>query len=179
MSFLHKNVVNLNISYKLDTWSRDLNTYFVFGNCMLEAVKLTNNADRDKYGYRGYGIAFDLRSQFSWSDGSWSQNLIIFGADVSSSVHVDNKKKDILVADEGGLDDTTITAEAKYSINFTESGKIFVLSLHYNGRNSFLFVNAEKMYQFIAKYSETKPYSLCKTIFTQKILHSITRKKQS
>ena len=54
-----------------------------------------------------------------------------------------------------------------------------MLSLHYNGRNSFLFVNAEKMYQFIAKYSETKPYSLCKTIFTQKILHSITRKKQS
>ena len=42
------------------------------------------------------------------------------------------------------LDDTTLTAEAKYPINFTQSGKWFVLSLHYNGSNS--FVNASKIY---------------------------------
>ena len=42
-------------------------------------------------------------------------------------------------------------AEAKYSINFTESGKRFVLSLHYNVSNSFLFVNKVKMYQFKGK----------------------------
>ena len=46
-----------------------------------------------------------------------------------------------------GLDDTTITAEAEYPINFTESGKRFV---HYNGSNSF-FVNAVNIYQFKAK----------------------------
>ena len=54
------------------------------------------------------------------------QNVIIFGADMSSSVHIDNKEKDILVLGEGttqGLDDTILTAEAKYSINFTLSGK--------------------------------------------------------
>ena len=50
-----------------------------------------------------------------------------------------------------GIDDTTITAEDKYSINFTESGKRFALSLHYNGTNSLLFVNATKIYQFKAK----------------------------
>ena len=69
-------------------------------------------------------------------------------------------KKDILVLGEGpeqGLDDTTITAEAKYPINFKESGKIFVLNLHYNERNNFLLVNAIKMYQFKAKDSEIKP----------------------
>ena len=63
------------------------------------------------------------------------KNVIIFGADMSSSVHVDNKGKDILILGEGptqGLDDTTLTAEAKYPINFTQSGKRFVLSLHYN-----------------------------------------------
>ena len=73
---------------------------------------------------------------------------MIFGADMSSFVHVDNKGKDIVICGEGptqGLYDTT-TAKVKYLINFTQSGKRFVLSLHYNGRNSFLFVNATKVY---------------------------------
>ena len=83
---------------------------------------------------------------------------------MNSSVHVDNKEKDILVLSEGptqGLLDTTLTTEAKYHINFTQSGKRFVLSLHYNGSNSFLFVNAKKVYQFKAKKSEIKDYALC------------------
>ena len=65
-----------------------------------------------------------------------------------SSVHVDNKRKDVLIFGEGttqGLDDTTLTAEAKYPINFTQLGKRFVLSLHYNGSNNFLFVSATKI----------------------------------
>ena len=93
------------------------------------------------------------------------KNISIFGADMSSSVHVDNKGKDILILGEGpitqGLDDTPLTVEAKYPINFTKSGKRFVLSLHYNERNSFLFVNATKVYQFKAKNPEMKDYALC------------------
>ena len=64
-------------------------------------------------------------------------------------MHIDNKNKNNLILGEGptqGLDDTTLTAEAKYLINFTQSGKRFVLSLHYNGSKSFLFVNATKLY---------------------------------
>ena len=64
------------------------------------------------------------------------ENIIIFGADMSSFVHVDNKKKDILLLGEGptqGLDDT-ISAEAIYPIKFTQPNKRFVLSLHYNGK---------------------------------------------
>ena len=67
--------------------------------------------------------------------------------DMSSFVHLDNKGKDLLILGEGpkqGLNDTTLTQEAKYPINFTQSGKRFVLSLHYNGNSSFLFVNATK-----------------------------------
>ena len=48
---------------------------------------------------------------------------------MNSSVHVDNKGKDILILGEGstqGLDDTRLTAEAKYPIDFTQSGKRFV-----------------------------------------------------
>ena len=83
---------------------------------------------------------------------------------MSSSVHVDKKRKNILIFGERPaqrLDYTTLTAEAKYPINFTQSGKRFVLSLHYNGSNSFLFVSATKAYQFKAKNSEIRDYTLC------------------
>ena len=82
---------------------------------------------------------------------------------MNSSVDIDNKGKDILILGEGptqALDDTTLKAEAKYPINFTQSGRRFVLSLHYNGSNSFLFVNATKVYQFKAQKSVIKDYAL-------------------
>ena len=66
---------------------------------------------------------------------------------MSSSVQINNKGKDILILDEGpkqGLDDTTLTTEAKYPMNFTQTNKRFVLSLHYNGNNSLLFVMLQK-----------------------------------
>ena len=67
---------------------------------------------------------------------------------MSSSVYIDSKNKDILILGEGPaqiLDDTILTAEAKYSINFTQSGKRFALSLHHNGSGSFLLVNVTKI----------------------------------
>ena len=79
-------------------------------------------------------------------------------------MHIGNKGKEILILGEGptqGLHDTKLTAEAKYPINFTQSEKRFVLGLHYNGSNSFLFVNDTKIYQFKAKNTEIKDYTLC------------------
>ena len=55
------------------------------------SVKLTKNADLNKYKYRGYTIGFDSRSKFSLPDGSMGKNVIIFGVDMSSSVLIDNK----------------------------------------------------------------------------------------
>ena len=69
---------------------------------------------------------------------------IIFGVDINSSVP---KQR---------LDYSTLTVEAKHPINFTKSGKRFVLSLNHNGSNGFLFVNATKIYQFKTKNSEKK-----------------------
>ena len=84
---------------------------------------------------------------------------------MSLSVHIDNKGKDILILGKGptqSLDDTTLIAEAEYPPNFIQSGKRFVLSLHYNGSNSFLFINATKVYhQLKSKNSEIKHYSQC------------------
>ena len=82
---------------------------------------------------------------------------------MSSSVHIDNKGKDILILGIGqtqGLDDTTLSVKAQYSINFSRSNRKFCLSLHYNGSNSFLFDNATKIYQFKAKDSEIKKHAL-------------------
>ena len=83
---------------------------------------------------------------------------------MSSSVHINNKGKDILIFGKGPiqqLDDTMLTAETQQLINFTQSNRKLCLSLHYNGSNSFLFVNTTKIYHFKAKDSEIKKYALC------------------
>ena len=82
---------------------------------------------------------------------------------MSSSIHVDNKKKDILVLGTGltqGLE-SILTAEKMYSINFTVTKKKFCLSLHYNGANSYLFVNGKEIIKFKAKDSNIVPRPLC------------------
>ena len=174
--YIPKKLINLYISYTLGSQLRNLTTDFTLGNCLFGSVKLTKNADLDNYKYSGYGIGFDSRSEFALSNGTMGKNVIIFGADMSSSVDVDNKGKDILILGEGpsqGLHDTTLTAEAKYPINFTQSDKRFVLILHHNGSNRFLFVNATKVYQFKTKNTEIKDYALClgniSKYFTMKI----------
>ena len=82
---------------------------------------------------------------------------------MSFSAHIDNKKKDILVLGIGptqGLEHT-LTAEKMYSINFTVTKKKFCLSLHYNGANSYLFVNGTEIYKSKAKDSEIVASPLC------------------
>ena len=76
---------------------------------------MTKNSDTEKYGYSGYGIGFDRRSSFSFPGGGFGHNILIFGADMSSSAHIDYKKKDILVLGIGptqGLEHT-LTVEKK------------------------------------------------------------------
>ena len=130
---------------------------------MFGGVKLTKNVDPDKYSYSGYEIGFDSCSHFSLLNFDFAKYVITFGVDNISSVHGDNRKN-ILGQSKGPtqeLDDTTITAGAECSINFSRSRKNFCLSLHYDGRDRFLFVNVIRMYQFKAKHSEIKPYPLC------------------
>ena len=58
---------------------------------------------------------------------------------MSSSEHIDNRKKDVLILDKGtaqGLEDTTLNTDEKCAINFSEQQKTFCLSLCYNGANS-------------------------------------------
>ena len=96
-------------------------------NCLFDTINLTKSSHIEKYGYSGYGIGFDRRSIFSIPGGRFGQNMLIFGADMSFSAHIDNKKKDILVLGKGptqGLQHT-LTAQKAYSINFTVTKKKF------------------------------------------------------
>ena len=91
------------------------------------------------------------------------RNVVIFGVDISNSKHANNKIKNMLVLGRGfiqKIDDTTIYAEQMYAPNFSAENKTFCLSLHYNGDNSYLFVNGKKVIQFKAKDSEIKAYPL-------------------
>ena len=85
---------------------------------------MTKNANVGKYSYSGYGIGFDTPGLFSMPNNSGiGKNLMIFGTEMSSSVHIYNKRKYILILGKDptdGLDDTALTAEAEYFINFSK-----------------------------------------------------------
>ena len=133
----------------------NISSYETLENCLFGAVSLTKHADIDHYKYCEYGIRFDRKGTFSFGNG-FGRNCIIFGIDMSSSAHIDIKKKDILILGESptqGLKHT-LTAEKLYSVNSTENNKNFCLSLHYNGANSYLLVNGTEIIKFKAKDSE-------------------------
>ena len=161
ISYTNGRIVNIYIVYELGA-SSSHNNDPTLKTCLF-AVNLTKNADIDKYMYSGYGNGFDRKSGFSFSGGGFGQNVLIFGVDLSFSAYIDNKKEDILVLGKGptqGLEHT-VTAEKMYSINFTVTKKKFSLRLHYNGANSYLFVNGTEIYKFKAKDSEIVATPLC------------------
>ena len=162
ISYTHRKIVNIYVVYELGVASSNIDDP-TLKNCLFGAVTLTKNTDIDKYGYSGCGIGFDRRSSFSFPGDGFGQNIIIFGADMSSSNQIDNKKKDILILGKGPTQELehTLTAEKIYSIDFTVTKKQFCFSLHYNGANSYLFVNGTEIYKFKAKDSGTVASSFC------------------
>ena len=107
--------INIYIVYELKASSSNDNDP-TLKNCLFGAVTLTKNADIEKDGYSGFGTGFGRTSSFSFPGGGFGQNILIFGEDMSSSPHIDNKKKDILVFGKGptqGLEHT-LTAEKIY-----------------------------------------------------------------
>ena len=117
ITFNHVKIVNIYIVYDLES-----NNNFdpKLENCLFRAVKLTKNNDIDKYKYTGYGIGFDSKGTFLFSDGSFGQNVIILEVAMSTSIHVNNKINNILVLGKQfieGINDTTIYVEKTYLIN--------------------------------------------------------------
>ena len=93
VTFNHGKVVNIYIVYEISK-SINISDYPTLENWLFGAVSLTKNADIDKYKYSGYGIGFDRHGSFSFPGIGLGRNKIVFEVDMSSSVHIDNKKKD-------------------------------------------------------------------------------------
>ena len=161
-TFNHGKIVNIYIVYELD--KTYVKTHPTLVNCLFGAVSITKNADIDKNKYSGYGIGFDRTSVYLLPDGNFDRNVVIFGVDMNSSVHGDNKGKDILILVKGptqALGENSLTAENMYSVNFTDHRKKCCLSLHYNGANSYLFANITEIIKFKAKDSNIIVAPLC------------------
>ena len=156
------NVINIYCVCEIQPTSSSRDTSFTIQNALFGAMQITKDAtDNSKNNYKGYGICFDERSQFGHTitEGGFThttngRNVLIFGADMSFSVHATNRANNIYLMGEGltqGIHDTTIYVEKNYYRIFTDPGKKFVLSLHCNGDNSYLFVNGRQELKFKAK----------------------------
>ena len=66
------------ISYKLNSQLRNLNTYYILNYCLFGSVKLTKNADLDKYKCSVYGIGLDSRSKLLFTDGYFGKKCNYF-----------------------------------------------------------------------------------------------------
>ena len=106
---------NLYIVFGVKSWPFYTENGFMLRNPFLEAVKSTKNSAPDKYCYSGYDISFDVRGTVSLvSGGGFGRKVVIFGVDMSASLHVGNRIRDILILGKGpnqGLGDTTLTVE--------------------------------------------------------------------
>ena len=156
------NVINIYCVYKLDPISSSRDSSFTIQYALFGAVQITKNAtDNSKNSYQRYGICFDEGSQFghTMSEGGRthianSRNVLIFGADMSFSIHRTNTANHIYVMGDGltqGIHDTTSYVEKKYFRILREPNVKFVLSLHYNGDDSYLFVNRRQELKFKCK----------------------------
>ena len=164
-------VINIYCVYELDPIDFSRNNEFTIQNALFGAIEITKNANTSKYKYKGYGICFDESEEFTHvrKEGNFNhttpaRNVIIFGADMSFSKHVNNKANNIYVMGKDyiqKINDTTIYAEKMFYRNFTDPGHKFILSLHYNGDDSYLFVNGREELKFKTKTDQIINNQLC------------------
>ena len=166
------NVINIYCDYKLDPIASSRDTSFTIQDALFGAMQITKNAtDNSKNNYKGYGICFDEGSQFghTMTEGGLThttngRNVLIFGADMTFSVHRTNRANHIYAMGDGltqGIHDATLYVKKKYFRNFTEPNVKFVLSLHYNGNDSYLFVNGRQELKFKFKTDQLVKEKLC------------------
>ena len=101
---------------------------------------------------------------FSMGNINNCRNVIIFGVHENSVIYSNNKANNIFIMGDGfvqGINDTTLYADKMYSQNFTQASTKFVLSLHYNGDDSYLFVNGKQELKFKAETESLVKEKLC------------------
>ena len=106
---LNKNVVNFYIIYKIDPLASTRDKSFTIQNALFRAMQISKKAtDNDENNYKGYGICFDERSEFGHTitEGGHAHttdagNALLFGTDMSFSVHATNRANHIYLMGTG------------------------------------------------------------------------------
>ena len=158
------NVINIYCVYQIEPIANSRLSNFTVQNALFGAMQITKNIDTSKYKYKGYGICFDEGGSFSKGNINNGRNLLIFGVHESSLVHANNKANNIFIMGDlfvQGINNTTLYAEKVCSRNFTQPSTKFVLRFHYNGGNSYLFVNDKQELKFKAKTESLVREKLC------------------
>ena len=147
--FIQYLLINIYIVYSL--YQKTISSDNALKNRLFGTTKVTKPSDTkdpDKCIYSGYGLGFDSTGEFTHPQGRTARNIIIFGVNLSNSVHITNQTQNILILGHGltqKVNNITIYAEKMYSPNFSTENKTFCLCLHYNGDNSDLFVNGKEV----------------------------------
>ena len=168
----NNNAINIYYVYKLDPIASSRDTSFTIQNALFGAMQITKDAtNNSKNNYKGCGICFDERSQFGHTiteEGrahtTNGRNVLIFGVDMSFGAHASNRENHIYLMGDGltqGINDTTLYVEKNYWRNFTDPGKKFIISLHFNGDESYFFVNGRQELKFKAKTDQLVKEKLC------------------
>ena len=159
------NVINIYCAYQTEPISSSRDDTFTVQTALFGAMQITKNADTSRYKYKkGYGICFDEGGLFSIGNINNDRNVLTSGVHEDSVIHANNKANNIFVMGNAfvqGINDTTLYAEKMYSQNFTQPSTKFVLSLYYNGDNSYLFVNGKQELKFKAKTESLGKEKLC------------------
>ena len=160
-------VINIYCIYKLDPIASSRDTTFTIQNALFGAMQITKNSDTSKCDYRGCGICFDERSQFGHTitEGGRAhttnvRHVLIFGADMSFSVHKTNRENHIYVMGDGftqGIHNTTL----KRTIGETLQTLVKNLMIVINGDDSYLFVNGRQELKLKAKDDQIISEKLC------------------
>ena len=161
---INNNVINIYIVCKLDPIASTRDDTFAFQNAVFGAMQITKNSDTSKYGYKGYGICFDESGMFSEGSIKNGRNVLIFGVHENSVIHSNNKTNNIYVMGKDfvqGINDTTLHAEKVTIKILLKESKKFVLSLHYNRNDSYLFVNGKQELKFRCKTESLVKEKLC------------------
>ena len=163
LGYAHGKIVNLCLVYELKNRRID-NPDFTVQNGLFGAVKIVKNENPSHYKYEGYETCLDGEYSFSFGNRIDAKNVIIFGVNTSNSSHSTNKTHNIYVLGKDfvqGINNTTIYAENMYKINFIEQSNKFLLSLHCNGDNSYLFVNGSQELKFKSSVNYLDRNLLC------------------
>ena len=144
----NNNVINIYIAYKLDPLNSFRSIEYTVQNALFGGVKTIKDAtDTSKHKYEGYGLCFDEGGTFSKVNIKNGRNVIIFSVHDFSLTPATNIANNIYVMCDflvQGINDTTLYVEKSYRQNFTAAAKKFVLSLHYNGDNSYYLSMVKK-----------------------------------